>query len=517
MRADEFDAGTGRWSIYDGPGHAGEGRRSPSAVSVRDGVLTITGDPSGTTAGMSWGDGRRYGRWEARVRAPAGDPSYNALVLLWPDAENWPEGGEIDFMEIGDPDRQEVDVFLHYGEDNEQKHGRVKTDATRWHNWAVEWTPTSITTFLDGRKWYGTTDRAVQPPGPMHLCIQLDWFPPGAVRCRSRRWRSTGCASTTWTPDRSRLSARVKPDGPTVDGVSELHERTTAPDGPSTGPRRRRVALLVLACVAIAALVSVLVVALQGNNTAFAQDTKPSTARGPVDVTTAAATLGWATRCAPTSSTRAPGNGASTTAPATPARAALTERSRCATACSPSPATRTAPPPACRWGEAKAYGRWEARVRAPAGDPLQRTGPALADADDFPQGGEIDFMELGDHGPPVHGRVPPLREGQRAETRPREDRRHALAQLGGRVDANVVTPILDGRRWYGTPTQRGPAARPDAPVHPARLVSLRETARCNESRMQVDWVREYDLGYQPMRAKSSPALVSGRGGLARWP
>jgi Glycosyl hydrolases family 16 len=180
VRADEFDAGTGQWSIYDGPGHAGEGRRSPSAVSVRDGVLTITGDRSGTTAGMSWGDGRRYGRWEARVRAPAGDPSYNALLLLWPDAENWPEGGEIDFMEIGDPDRQEVDVFLHYGEDNEQKHGRVETDATRWHNWAVEWTPTSITTFLDGRKWYGTTDRVVQPPGPMHLCIQLDWFPSGS-------------------------------------------------------------------------------------------------------------------------------------------------------------------------------------------------------------------------------------------------------------------------------------------------------------------------------------------------
>ena len=198
VRADEFDAGTGRWSIYDGPGHAGEGRRSPSAVSVRDGVLTITGDPSGTTAGMSWGDGRRYGRWEARVRAPAGDPSYNALVLLWPDAENWPEGGEIDFMEIGDPDRQEVDVFLHYGEDNEQKHGRVKTDATRWHNWAVEWTPTSITTFLDGRKWYGTTDRrrpAARPHAPVH--------PARLVSLRKRYGAGVD--------DAGRLGTRVRP------------------------------------------------------------------------------------------------------------------------------------------------------------------------------------------------------------------------------------------------------------------------------------------------------------------
>jgi hypothetical protein len=178
-RADEFDAGTGQWSIYDGPGHGGNGRRSPAAVAVRDGVLTITGDSSGTTAGMSWGHGRRYGRWEARVRAPAADPSYHPVLLLWPDAENGPEGGEIDFMEIGDPARQKVDVFLHHGPDDEQEHGQVQVDATRWHNWAVEWTPTSVTTFLDGRKWYGTTDRAVQPPGPMHLCIQLDWFPRG--------------------------------------------------------------------------------------------------------------------------------------------------------------------------------------------------------------------------------------------------------------------------------------------------------------------------------------------------
>jgi len=181
VRADEFDAGTAQWSVYDGPGHGGNGRRSPAAVNVRDGVLTITGGSSGTTAGMSWGHGRRYGRWEARVRAPAADPSYHAVLLLWPDAENGPEGGEIDFMEIADPARQKADVFLHHGPDDEQEHGQVQVDATRWHNWAVEWTPTSVTTFLDGRKWYGTTDRAVQPRGPMHLCIQLDWFPRGGT------------------------------------------------------------------------------------------------------------------------------------------------------------------------------------------------------------------------------------------------------------------------------------------------------------------------------------------------
>lgn len=181
VRADEFEAGIGQWSLYDGPGHAGKGRRSPDAVSVHDGVPTITGDSSGTTGGMSWGDGRRYGRWEARVRAPAADPSYNALLLLWPDAEDFPIGGEIDFMEMMDHTRQKTHVFLHYGEDNKTISGSVVADATQWHNWAVEWTPTHIATYLDGEEWWRTERTEIFPPRPMHLCIQLDWFPHGGT------------------------------------------------------------------------------------------------------------------------------------------------------------------------------------------------------------------------------------------------------------------------------------------------------------------------------------------------
>src|SRR6185312_10256563 len=46
------DAGLGNWSRYDGPGHDGNGIRSPDAMSVNNGVLTITGDANGTTGGM---------------------------------------------------------------------------------------------------------------------------------------------------------------------------------------------------------------------------------------------------------------------------------------------------------------------------------------------------------------------------------------------------------------------------------------------------------------------------------
>jgi Glycosyl hydrolases family 16 len=179
VRVDEFD-GTSlgpKWNVYDGPGHAGNGRRTPKAVSVRGGILTITGDAKGNTAGMEWGGGQKYGRWEGRVKAPASDPTYNALLLLWPDAENFPVGGEIDFMEMMDHTRQETNVFLHYGKKNRQVSGEVRVDATQWHDWAVEWTPTHVATFLDGKEWWRTERTDVLPPGPMHLCVQLDWFP----------------------------------------------------------------------------------------------------------------------------------------------------------------------------------------------------------------------------------------------------------------------------------------------------------------------------------------------------
>ncbi|MCO1657247.1 glycoside hydrolase family 16 protein [Pseudonocardia humida] len=177
-RVDHFTDGLGEdWNVYDSPGHQGNGVRSPEAATVEDGRLIITGSPDGTTAGMSWGDGQKYGRWEGRVRAPEADDAYHALLLLWPDAENFPIGGEIDFMEMLDGDRQTTNLFLHYGADNSQISGEVEVDATTWHNWALEWTPESITAYLDGEEWFSTTEQEIFPPGPMHLAVQLDWFP----------------------------------------------------------------------------------------------------------------------------------------------------------------------------------------------------------------------------------------------------------------------------------------------------------------------------------------------------
>jgi beta-glucanase (GH16 family) len=139
--------------------------------------MTITSQGK-SSAGMAWMPGRKYGRWEVRARAERGN-GYSAVILLWPDAEDFPEGGEIDFMEIPDGQRGEVHFVLHYGEDNSQVGTTTSGDFSQWHNYGVEWTPDHVAGFIDGQEVYRSTDRHTIPPRPMHLAIQQDIGPFG--------------------------------------------------------------------------------------------------------------------------------------------------------------------------------------------------------------------------------------------------------------------------------------------------------------------------------------------------
>ena len=161
------------WWVYNGLTQ--HGNRTPNQITFADGIMTLNGDAAGNDAGIALGPGQMYGAWEVRVKIPAGAKNYDPVLLLWPDAENWPTGGEIDFMEIwNDGSRQAVNSVLHYGANNQQAGATMVVDATQWHTYAVSWTPTQITTYVDGTPIFTTTDTSTFPPGPMHLAIQLD-------------------------------------------------------------------------------------------------------------------------------------------------------------------------------------------------------------------------------------------------------------------------------------------------------------------------------------------------------
>lgn len=168
------------WGMYNGPGHAGNGLRRPEAFSVADGILTVTAqmvDGQLVSGGMAHKQNLTYGKFEARVRADV-DSSFatSAVLLTWPQSENWPVDGENDFYETTTNDRQSFHTFIHYGADNKQFHKEHDFDATKWLTVAMEWDPNWIKIYVNGNLQWTLTEKQAIPDVPHHLCIQLDAF-----------------------------------------------------------------------------------------------------------------------------------------------------------------------------------------------------------------------------------------------------------------------------------------------------------------------------------------------------
>lgn len=163
------------WLVFEGPGYQGKGRQSADQLELRDGLLVITGESSGVTGAVGYyGAVQQYGRWEARIRIPQGDGNYHPVALLWPSSERWPEDGEIDYFESSGTARTST-FSLHHGESTSPEVAEIAIDRD-WHTYAVEWTPTSITAYLDGEEYATMTNTTHFPPGEMWHSFQLDWM-----------------------------------------------------------------------------------------------------------------------------------------------------------------------------------------------------------------------------------------------------------------------------------------------------------------------------------------------------
>jgi licheninase len=181
---DEFDGKTlgPAWKPYTGETTGGVGRHDPANLHVANGMLSIVSHGL-SSGGLEWAPGQLYGRWEVRARTQKA-VGYGDVLILWPDAEDFPIGGEVDFMEIPKPERNEYNFNLHFGADNSQNGTKVAGDFTQWHNYAVEWTADHVAGFVDGQEVFRTTERSQIPPRPMHLAVQQDigpydnWIPP---------------------------------------------------------------------------------------------------------------------------------------------------------------------------------------------------------------------------------------------------------------------------------------------------------------------------------------------------
>jgi hypothetical protein len=174
-----------RWDMYDGPGHDGNGTRDPEAYNVANGILTCTGTSGGSTGGMAFnGRSSKYWRLEWRVRLYSINPQgsghrYHGVLILWPDSDAWPQGGEDDFYE-NDAEDGKFTAYIHIpGNDPGGQHafeGIRPLDLQNWHNIAFERARTGVTCWIDGQQVFKITDPEIQVPGPLHVTHQLDNF-----------------------------------------------------------------------------------------------------------------------------------------------------------------------------------------------------------------------------------------------------------------------------------------------------------------------------------------------------
>jgi beta-glucanase (GH16 family) len=137
-------------------------------ASIKDGILTIEarkedkGEAKYTSSRIiSRGLGDfLYGRFEARMKLPAGRGTWPAFWMLPSDFSYgvWPKSGEIDVMEHVGWDPGVVHVTVHTEKNNfangTQVSGtkNVPDFSSEFHLYRVDWTPYAVRGYVDGEK-----------------------------------------------------------------------------------------------------------------------------------------------------------------------------------------------------------------------------------------------------------------------------------------------------------------------------------------------------------------------------
>ncbi len=141
----------------------------------------MTPDTRWASSGMGlYGQARRYGRFDVRMRSSASRGTRN-VALLWPATGSWPCSGEIDFFEVSarEPARNKYNYSNHYchadgsnGQDMvigiTPPNGDV--DFTSWHTFSLVWRATEEILYIDGVQKGRVTQHI--PDSPMWLGLQ---------------------------------------------------------------------------------------------------------------------------------------------------------------------------------------------------------------------------------------------------------------------------------------------------------------------------------------------------------
>ena len=108
----------------------------------------------------------KYGLFEATLKVPSG-MGYLPAFWMMPTDENlygqWPKCGEIDIMEVMGQSTNTLHGTIHYGEPHAQQQGTYELSegpsfSEEFHTFSFEWEPDHMTWYVDGVKYFETTD-----------------------------------------------------------------------------------------------------------------------------------------------------------------------------------------------------------------------------------------------------------------------------------------------------------------------------------------------------------------------
>ncbi|MGW8811643.1 glycoside hydrolase family 16 protein [Gordonia terrae] len=168
--------------------------RADEVLSVSDGRLVfdlhnVDGVPAGANPSPVLDTGSQYqtyGRYSVRMRVDEPDlDEYYVAWLLWPQSEQWPRDGELDFPE-GWLSRT-VGGYQHFAGEGACDGCKIQSRDigarfTDWHTYTIEWTPGRVryllddTVVLDSTQWVPTT--------PMRWQLQTETRGDGDSRGR---------------------------------------------------------------------------------------------------------------------------------------------------------------------------------------------------------------------------------------------------------------------------------------------------------------------------------------------
>ncbi len=188
----KWEVMTGDGSQFGIPGWGNNEQQyyQQSNISVEDSSLVITAREQ-SLGGKAYTSARirtinkgdwTYGWFEARIKLPEAQQGMWPAFWMLPSSTGsvWPDDGEIDIMEWVAKDANTIHGTIHFSNNGKDQRGGTfsagQSFANTWHVYAIEWTATTITWYIDDQAYYAISASAAGAwpfTQPFHFLLNL--------------------------------------------------------------------------------------------------------------------------------------------------------------------------------------------------------------------------------------------------------------------------------------------------------------------------------------------------------